>query len=93
MLYSISKVLLSSESSAVLGPPAEVCEKSASNANAGAAAESLYSGFSLHSRPVRGQSKQLAKCAALILHNSCLFPAIADKIACGCHTHTHAQIT
>lgn len=42
----------------------KVCKKSASNANAGAAAETLHSGSTLHNRPVSGQCEQLElKCA------------------------------
>lgn len=61
----------------MLTPPAEVCLKSASNANAGAAAESLYSCYRLHNRPMKGQSEQLAKCAVVMLHNLLLSPAIS----------------
>lgn len=43
--------------------------KSASNANVGAAAESLHSVFRLHDGAVRGQPEQLAKSAVLILLN------------------------
>lgn len=47
--------------------------KSASNANAGAAAETLHSGFRLHASESAQSEQQLAKWAVLMFHNPSLF--------------------